>query len=343
MSRRLSINKLEEGMIIKRDIINKKTGVSLVAKDTVISESLIRKLSFHHIKFAEIKNNEKAYNYNEDLIISYSKVENKLKDIFSDVRSHERINSSEVFDEMKNFTKEILKERDIITKMNMLSEKDDYTFNHSLAVSMLAISLGKWAEFTKQEILELSMVGLFHDLGKLKISDEIINKPGKLTKEEFAEMKMHPSYGYEILLEAGDYNRRILLGVLQHHEKLDGSGYPSGLKGDEINKYARVISICDIYHALISKRSYRDKENPLRVASYLKTESFNSLDPKLTHLFLENVSRFYVGNKVLLDNGDIGKIIYVYPQDKTKVIVNVDGNFINFLEPQKVEIVEIIA
>lgn len=342
MTKILAVEELKEGMIVSEDVLNKDTGVILIAKDTNISKLLIERLNIHGIRSIKIKKEEKPYNYNKDLMISYSKVTNKLEDIFSDVKSFSRIDSNEVYDEMKDFTKEILKERDIVTQMKRLSKKDDYTFNHSLGVSMLAISLGKWAKFSQEEIFELSMVGLFHDLGKLRISNDIINKPGKLSKEEFDEMKKHPIYAYDMLVETGDFNESILLGVLQHHEKLDGSGYPYKLKAYEICEYARVIAICDIYHALISKRSYKDKENPLRVADYLKKESFSSLDPKLTHIFLENVSKFYVGSRVLLSSGDIGTIIYVYPQDRTKVIVNVGGNFINFLEPQKNKIVEIV-
>lgn len=343
MAKLLSIDKLEEGMILQEDIVQKTTGVILVAKDTVIKERHIIKLFRHKVRNVNIKEEVNIYNYNEDLMNSYCKVEQKLDDLFNDINSGKEIEVDEIFFEMEGFAQEISKERDILSQMRMLNQKDDYTFNHSLAVSVLSISLGKWNNYSKEQIFDLAITGLFHDIGKLRIPDEIINKAGKLTEEEFEIVKEHSRYGYDMLLETGKFNDDILLGILQHHEKINGQGYPQKLKGEEIHEYAKIVSICDVYHALISKRSYKDKKNPLKVADYIKHESFNSLDPYLCHVFLENISTFYVGNSVLLSNGEIGTIIYIHPQDRTKTIVKVGENFINFLNPQNVEIVEIVV
>ncbi len=339
----LTVDKLEIGMVINDDIINQRTGVILIAQNTVMTKQLIRKLIIYGIKTVKIKEEANTYKYNEELMICYSKVEKKLDNLFSDVRNGKRMVVDEIFDEMKDFAEEVSKERDILTQMRLLDKKDDYTFDHSIAVSILSISLGKWANYSKEQIFDLAIAGLFHDLGKLKIPDEIINKPGKLTEEEFEMIKKHSLYSYKILLETEKFNEDILLGVLHHHEKMNGLGYPNKLKSEHIHDYAKIITICDIYHALISQRIYKDKENPLKVAEYIKGESFDSLDPYLSHLFLNNISKFYVGNKVLLSDGKVGTIVYIHPQDKTKVIVRVGENFINFFNPQEVEIVEIIV
>ena len=339
----LTVDKLEIGMIVNDDIINQRTGVILIGQNTVMTKQLIRKLIIYGIKTVKIKEEANTYKYNEELMICYSKVEKKLDNLFSDVRNGKRMVVDEIFDEMKDFAEEVSKERDILTQMRLLDKKDDYTFDHSIAVSILSISLGKWANYSKEQIFDLAIAGLFHDLGKLKIPDEIINKPGKLTEEEFEMIKKHSLYSYKILLETEKFNEDILLGVLHHHEKMNGLGYPNKLKSEHIHDYAKIITICDIYHALISQRIYKDKENPLKVAEYIKDESFDSLDPYLSHLFLNNISKFYVGNKVLLSDGKVGTIVYIHPQDKTKVIVKVGENFINFFNPQEIEIVEIIV
>lgn len=173
--------------------------------------------------------------------------------------------------------------------------------------------------------------------------DEIINKPGKLTKEEFEIIKKHSFYSYEILLETEKFSEDVLLGVLHHHEKVNGSGYPNKLKAEDIHEYAKIITICDMYHALVSQRIYKNKENPLKVVEYIKSESFDSLDPYLAHIFLNNISKFYVGNEVLLSDGRIGTIVYIHPQDKTKLVVKTGERFINFFYNQEVEIVDIIV
>ena len=344
MGRLLSIDNLEEGMILERDIIHKETGVTLITKDTVIKEEHILKLLKHNIRNINIKiEAERVYNYNEKLMISYSKVEEKLDDLFDNFKNGKELAVNEVFNEMEEFAHEVSKERNILSQMRLLNQKNDYTFNHSLAVSVLSISLGKWNEYSEEQIFDLAITGLFHDIGKLQVPDKIINKSGKLTKEEYDLVKKHSRYGYEMLAETGMFNESVLLGILQHHEKTDGTGYPENLKGEEIHEYAKIVSICDVYHALISKRSYKDKKNPLKVADYIRNESFNSLDPYLSHVFLENISTFYVGNQVLLSDGEVGTIIYIHPQDRTKTIVKVGENFINFLNPQDVEIIEIVV
>lgn len=176
----------------------------------------------------------------------------------------------------------------------------------------------------------------------MKVPDNIVKKPGKLTTEEYKEMKRHSVYSYEILLKTNRFSEDILLGILQHHEKINGTGYPYGISGNRIHEYAKIIAICDIYHALTSNRVYKDKDSPLSAADYLRHEGFDSLDPNITQIFLKNISRFYVGNKVLLSDGSVGIIIYIHPQNETKPIVKVNNRYIDFLQPQEVEILDII-
>ena len=155
-------------------------------------------------------------------------------------------------------------------------------------------------------------------------------------------MMKHPIYSYNVLLDTIGISKNILLGVLQHHEREDGSGYPYGIKGDKIHEYAKIIAICDVYDALTSDRNYRKKVSPFYAAEILEEQSFGILDPYITRLFLNKISEFYVGCEVLLSNNEIGKIIYVHPQSPNKTIVKTGDKYINFLEPQEVTIVDII-
>lgn len=123
---------------------------------------------------------------------------------------------------------------------------------------------------------------------------------------------------------------------------MDGSGYPNKLKGDKIHKYGKILAICDVYHALTSRRVYKDKENPLNVADYIRKEGFTKLDPSMTQVFLKNISKFYVGNRVVLSTGKIGEIIYIHPQDDTKAIVKVGNEFIDFLKEKEIKIIDLI-
>ncbi len=343
MAKLTRVDKLDIGMILDKDVVDIKTGAVLIPEHTAITKVLIDKLNIYGIHFVFVKEEIVTEGIrNHGLTREYSKIENTLDNIFNGIKEGKRLESDRVISEMNNFTKEIASERDILTQMRLLRKKDDYTFNHSLGVSILAITLGKWLNYSQDQILDLSIVGIFHDIGKLKVPDEIVKKPGKLTIAEYAEMRKHSLYSYKMLLDTGKFSDDILLGVLQHHEKINGTGYPNGVKGDSIHEYAKIIAVCDIYHALTSNRVYKDKDSPLSAADYLRRESFDSLDPNITQVFLKNISKFYVGNKVLLSDGSTGTIVYLHPQNETKPIVQIDNRFIDFLKPQDVEILDII-
>lgn len=330
-------------MVLDKDVIDKKTGAVLVPKDAALTKGFIEKLSSHEVFGVFIQEDTTLDDLrNESFTKEYSKVEKSLDNIFLKAKNEGQIDTDEIVEEIQGFVNEVALERDILTQMRMLRQKDDYTFNHSLGVSILAITLGKWLNYSKEKLLDLAITGLFHDIGKLRIPDAIVKKPGKLSLEECNLMKQHSYYGYEMLLKTGKFNDNILQGVLYHHEKVDGSGYPNGLLSEEIPEYAKIIAVCDIYHALTSDRVYKDKDSPLRTADYLRQESFKSLDPYITQVFLNNISKFYVGNKVLISDGTTGIIVYIHPQNETKPIVKIDEKFVDFLKEQDVEILDII-
>lgn len=343
MGKLISVSKVEIGMILDRDIIESKSGAVLIPEGTAMTRSLIDKLLVNRVSSLFVREEEIPEGIrNQDFTKEYSKVEKRLDNIFDRVKEDGKIDADEVVHEMEGFVNEISQERDILTQMRLLKKTDDYTFNHSLGVSILAITLGKWLDYPEEKILELSIAGLFHDIGKLKVPAEIVKKPGRLTEEEFELMKKHAFYSYEMLLKTNKFSDDILLGVLQHHEKVNGTGYPNRVSGDRIHDYGKILAICDIYHALTSNRVYKDKDSPLRVADYLKHESFISLDPYMTQVFLKNISKFYVGNKVLLSDGATGIIVYIHPQDETRPIVQVGDKFIDFLKEQDLEILDIL-
>lgn len=338
-----NVDKLDIGMVLDKDVIDDRTGAILIPKNTALTKTFINKLIIHRIQTVSVKEEVLPEGLqNDNLIDEYSKVEEKLDVLFKEIKEGKELESDEIISKMNDFVNQIVMERNILTQMRLLRKKDDYTFNHSLGVSILAITLGKWLNYSLEEIIDLSIAGLFHDIGKLMVPDEIIKKPGRLTTEECVEMKKHSLYSYKLLLETNKFSDDILLGVLQHHEKINGTGYPNGVKGEKIHRYARIIAICDIYHALTSNRIYKSKDSPLKVADYLRKESFNSLDPNMTQIFLKNISKFYVGNKVLLSDGSIGIIVYIHPQNRTKPIVQVDNRFIDFLQLQDIEILDIV-
>ena len=341
---KINTYELKPGMVLADDVGSERSGAILISKGTVLNKKNIKKIYDQGIKYAYIYDEDDILNdFDEDkLEIRYEVLADKLDNVFTDIKIGKKIILTEINDELDDLIDEIIDNDNILARIRELEEKDDYTFNHSLNVCMLATMLGKWLGYSQKEIKQLALSGLFHDIGKLKIDENIINKPGSLTDEEFEKIKKHSIYGYNILKETVGISKNISLAILQHHEREDGSGYPLGLKGNEIHEYAKVIAICDTYDAMTSNRVYKPKKSPFFAAEILRDEGFNTLNPKMTRVFLDKIAGFYVGCTVLLSNGEKGDIIYIHPQAPTKAIVKSGDKFIDFLESQDLEIVDII-
>jgi len=175
----------------------------------------------------------------------------------------------------------ILHDEFTIRSLMRIATHDYYTHTHSLNVSVYALSLGAFLKMPKEDLSALGEAGLLHDLGKSKISVEVINKNGALTDDEFSKMKKHPELGFHLAKQMGITNKRILYGIRHHHEKMDGSGYPSGLQGESIPLFARIIGLCDIFDALTSKRSYKEAMSTFDALRLIKTDMHNHVDLKL--------------------------------------------------------------
>ena len=167
----------------------------------------------------------------------------------------------------------------------------------------------KWNSLKTNDLYELGFCALLHDIGKMSVPIEIISKPSKLTFEEFEIVKQHPAKGAEFFLKHNLANRRICAGVLTHHEKFDGTGYPNGLRGEDIPLFGRIISIADVYDALTSVRPYRQPSSPPEAIEYIMGSSGNAFDLVLVEAFLKKVSPYPIGSCVKLTNGQIAIIV----------------------------------
>lgn len=186
---------------------------------------------------------------------------------------------------------------------------DDYTYNHSLGVSILAIAIGLELGLLTKDLYDLGFCALLHDIGKMAIPIEIISKPSKLTEEEFNIVKQHPEKGAAFFLQHDLVNDQIYQGVLTHHEKFDGTGYPNGLSGNDIPLFGRIISVADVYDALTSMRPYRKPSIPSEAIEYIMGSSGTAFDIEIVKAFLNKVSPYPIGSCVKLCNGEVAIIV----------------------------------
>ena len=196
----------------------------------------------------------------------------------------------------------------IAIDISELKTSDEYTFKHSVDVATISMILGKQMGLSKQEIFEIGVTGLLHDVGKTKVPLEILNKPGRLNDEEFDIMRQHSVFGYRMVKDKPDFNPQIALGVLQHHEKINGSGYPMGVNEQQISPYAKILSVADIYDALITERPYKQAFSQ-RDAVEMIMSMTHELDMRAMKSFLESMILYPVGSIVELSNGEKAKVV----------------------------------
>lgn len=185
--------------------------------------------------------------------------------------------------------------------------KTDYSFRHAINVAILSGLIASWMNLKEQEMQELIIAGLLHDLGKARMPPNLLCKSRKLSRFEMEIVKSHPAESYTMIKDE-DFSPNILLGVSQHHERMDGSGYPNGLLGKDISLAAKIVAIADIYDAMTSNKVYRQAETPFSVIDELFREMFGKLDPHICSVFLKNVKKFMIGKRVRLSDGSEARV-----------------------------------
>jgi HD-GYP domain-containing protein (c-di-GMP phosphodiesterase class II) len=216
-------------------------------------------------------------------------------------------------------------------------------FSHPVNVAFISCAIGKWMNIDRTELINLVCTGLLHDIGKAKIRDSILNKPGTLLAAEMEIMKTHPAIGYKLLESLGSLETDILLGVLSHHERQDGSGYPNGLKGKQISIFARIVAVADVFSAITSTKAYKMKTSFFKAVEEIQENSFGYLDPQICQIFMNHILNYYCGSQVRLSNELVGVIVYINPTEKTKPVVRCENSFFNLTKERHLEIVDILS
>jgi putative nucleotidyltransferase with HDIG domain len=342
---RVHITDVRPGDRLAEDIFN-SYGLNVLSKGTTLHEKELTRMYQHQIDYIEIEwrpsqttKAEDAPNstYNPLLRPLYHDAIAGTEQLFERALEEGRIYVEDVKQSFQPLVENFRAERDVVSLLLMLNSQDDYTYQHSVQVGMLSYYISRWLGWSEEETVRAGKAGFLHDIGKCKIADAILNKPSKLSEEEFAVIQNHPQFGYDILKNSFD-DPDIALAALQHHERMDGKGYPQGLTRENIHPMARIVAVADVYSAMISTRVYSDKRDLLHVLKELHELSFQELDPEITHTFIRHMVPNFIGKKVELSDGQTGHIVMTHPTDFFRPLVQVGDQFIDLSVQRNLEI-----
>lgn len=344
---RVSPSQLVPGCVLLKDVIG-KSNHPLVTKNTVLTDEHILILQKFLIESVEVssrleegevfkpKPEEKKDNNQErkqlgkgeekvmpfpdhyqNAVISYEK-------IYKQLQSGMAIDMPEVRKLLIPLLERIDEIGAAVFTLHNYATKEKYFYHHSIAVAILSAFIGKQMGYGKGEWLQIGLAGFLSDSGMAKVDPKIATKNNTLTFMEKEEMKKHPTYSYRLVEDIATVTHGVKLAVLQHHERIDGSGYPLGLFREKIHMYARIVAVCDIYHAMTSERLYKEKQSPFKVIEELEKEQFSKLDPRVVYNFISSLTNFSMGTKIKLSNGQIGEIVFIDSQKPARPMVRLD-------------------
>lgn len=339
---RIKVSNLKPGSRTGKDLYSYDSQL-LLAQGTVITQEHLNSFARRGIEEIFIMDSRPKRRSGKDFSDTYVESLHVVKNFMMGAKLGKPMDGEEIRKTTDMLFLQVFDENDLFRQMRLMKDKDDYLFTHSVNVALLCILIGRWLKLGEGTIRELGTAGLLHDIGKVQIDGAILTKPGKLTDEEFEEMKKHTMLGYDLVVQSGSFSTEIANAALMHHERADGSGYPMGVKGYKTPFYAAVTAVADVYDAITSDRAYSTRSSPYTAAEVLWQESFGRLDPRIVKVFYDKITNFYVGNQVLLSNNEKGVVVYIDPSQPTRPIVMVDDNkFYNLATDRNIIIQEII-
>ncbi len=226
-----------------------------------------------------------------------------------DVRLGHGVDTQTARELVSDLAEQVVKSPDALVWLTHLKKRDEYTATHCINVCVLALTFGRFLGLKMDSMFRLGMGALLHDLGKMRVPDGILNKPGRLTEDEFQQMRAHPELGHGLLMESSDLPSESLDIILHHHERMDGRGYPDGLYDPHINRLTKIVSIVDVYDAVTSDRAYHDGMSPASALKNMYNWAPNNFDLQLMEGFIRCIGIYPIGSIVQLNTGEVGVIV----------------------------------
>lgn len=309
---------LKPGSVLAQTILN-ENGMVLLREGITLSSTMIERLQRQGITYVYIEDESTKDIYVNLAIPNELRIHatKTIKETFTDLRSHAfteksfllNKNETKLTSIVEQIVKIITGEEEAISLLADIMVTDDYTFQHSLNVTIYSLAIGTKLKLSDKELIELGIGSILHDIGKIFIEEDILKKPNKLNDQEYEIMKQHAQLGFDYIRHHTDLPTVVAHCAYQHHERLDGTGYPRQLKEKEIHTYGKIIGIADVFDAVTSNRVYRDAMLPSEGLEILYAGAVSKFDKKMVELFKQSIVVYPNGITVELNDGRVGVVV----------------------------------
>ena len=358
----ISVDKLEPGLVVSENIYTIDDRLVL-PKGTILTDKDIERIRSHSLYNIFVENEKKPVPldipHKPAVALSYAERLRNSEE-FIKFKQHIEENAKELEESFKMIANgTMVLDVDKLTEpvyhlfveaggtagvfdmLHNLRDNSDAVYMHSLNVSLICNTIANWMKLPEEKVQLATAAGLLHDIGKVLLPQELLDKDTPYTEYESRLLKEHVVKGYELVKDK-DIDQQIKNSVIMHHEFRDGSGYPFHIKGDQIDEIASIVTVANIYDELTSKRKYRAPLCPFEVISKFEEEGYEKFDADVIITFLSNIVNTFIANRVMLNNGQTGDIIYIHPEHLSRPTVKCGEDYINLEIERKLSIVAVI-
>lgn len=338
----ISLTSLPVGKTLARDLFD-ATGRLLLPRGTILQSSHVQRLLRLDYHTVYINERDGPAGGKSALPTAYITAVEGFRQVMEILLQEGEANRDQVEETVEQLYPHVLETNNILSCLRNLRSRDEYTYQHSVSVSVLAIKLGQTMKIPAADLKALGTAGLLHDIGKCRIPLNVLNKPGQLDDDEWKLINCHPVYGYDIVKKMHFDDPRVALSVRQHHEHLDGSGYPEGRTAGDIHFFARIVAVSDVFDALTSERFYRRRVPMIPAIKEVMASTTGHLDPEISCHLLKYILDVLPGEKVLLNTGELATVIRTFESEPSHPLVRIGERFIDLRMERKIRVMDLWA
>ena len=351
---------LVDGCILAKDI-NGLTNRPIMNKQTILDAELLNVLEGFLIEQVSVEKTlingetflpkeiidyelEEEQKEDSSFISMYLKAVQAYKRLFKNWQAGSKVEVAKVREVIIPLFDKAMESPSDILMLHHYCQKEDYLYHHAVSLGLLSGFIAYKMKFDMADVYQVTMAGCLADCGMSKIPNKILTKPSKLSLEENEEMFKHPLYSYQLVQSSPILKDTVKVAILEHHERINGSGYLLRKKGDAIHIFSKIIAVADVYHAMTSERIYRKKQSPFKVMEMIMQDDFGKFDLRIVKTLLAGLTTFSSGSRVKLNNGNIAEIIFIDNNSPTRPLVKVmnSSTIINLSKMRDLYIAEIL-